>query len=295
MSTAAYNGVIIIESLNNETTGEDLLHELKLTKLFAEFNQPKSTYFVEREIVENRQELFLLLEMIQTRAESTGFMPIIHFEMHGLLDSNKKKIGVILKNGESIYWKEFSLALRGINRAYGNNLIIGMAVCFGAHLIETISATSEAPMWGVIGSEETLYIDDIPNIFTRLYREMLTDRTNPKAIIDSINTDYRTSLKLITAENIFLGGIKRYYDFACNPTHPDTWKRISNLAYSLALRNPYSWDLSSAAFQVQNYITSEKNKEDIFNRYSYVFFMKDIPGNTERFSQFSYQWLCSKI
>ena len=98
--------LIIIESLreNDKKTGSILQSELLKLKKFQNPDL-KTTLFS----INSKIELISLLESIISIQEKTGFIPHLHFEIHGFEN------GLELSNGDHINWSELMEYFSQIN------------------------------------------------------------------------------------------------------------------------------------------------------------------------------------
>ena len=159
-------GIVIIQSLddNEKQTGKDLYEK---TIKYIQFSKP----FLESNFydINNKTELFNVLNDIIKIAEEENKFFFLHFEAHG--DDE----GIGLKNAELITWSELLPLLRSLNIIYKNSLGIYLAVCKGNSLIRAIDPLLRSPFAFIIGSFETIYNIDILNAFEVFYSNFFTD------------------------------------------------------------------------------------------------------------------------
>src|SRR5207253_2783325 len=126
--------------------------------------------------------------------------PILHIETHGNPD------GIELTSGEFLRWAEFRQEFIAINVASNINLLIVLAACNGAHLLEIIQPTDRAPVRAIIGPNRVLYPAEVKKGTLALYRTLFKTK-NLVSAFDEMNeavaSDQKTFL-LHTAETIFL-------------------------------------------------------------------------------------------
>lgn len=288
MSSANYSGIVIIESLSDseKKTGKELYDEFGTMVLLADYIKPGSQYFRDYHPIEGKNDFLTLLELLRIKFEVESITPIIHLEMHGLED----KTGIIFKNEETISWEEIGDSLRQINIVTQNNLIVGMAVCFGAHLLNSNHMSRESPFWGIIGAQDKINNLEIPQMFSKLYRELIEGKSVDTSIAD-INNTYKSKLVFVPCEKLFLGAIQKYFDNLCNPKKIETWMRIDRLARQISIQNPNVWNQHNASIFAANFFFSEKNKELTYERYSERYFMKYLGDNRNRFARYNYDFL----
>jgi hypothetical protein len=148
----------------------------------------------------DKEHLILVLEHILKRTSHT--IPILHLAIHG--DKN----GLKLLN-DSISWNELAPYLSEINKRTKNNLMITLAVCCGAFIIELFEINTErAPFHIVFGPTAIINANLIDDIFTLFY-ETLFDSKDIKKAYDSIFEHYHIDLpiKLIPSNEFLLNSI----------------------------------------------------------------------------------------
>lgn len=133
--------LIIIESLreNDKKTGSLINAEiLKLKK----FQHPdlKTIVFSPK----SKDELIALFDTIIKLQEEKGFLPHLHFEIHGFEN------GLQLSNDDRINWSELMEYFSKINYLTKNHLVIYLAVCFGLSILKSINPLGRAPFKALI-------------------------------------------------------------------------------------------------------------------------------------------------
>jgi hypothetical protein len=155
------NTIYIIESLtdNEIKTGTILYNEI--IKILAY----KTNLFYTRIIsVQNKTEFIKSLQKIEYNV-GQNYFPLIHFEIHG--EEDKK--GLVLSNRELVTWEELSNLIRPINIATKNNLIITMAVCFGAFFWQQTKILEPAPFFGCLAPITSISGGEIMERFSNFY------------------------------------------------------------------------------------------------------------------------------
>jgi hypothetical protein len=200
MKTPKFNKIYVVESLRREDkkTGTDLYQDIlrwrtKDLEKDSELLQVKST-----------QEFFEFFQKVEHEVLFAHVYPLIHLEIHG------NKEGLHLSSGNFVEWDRLREKLVAINIGCKNNLLITLAVCEGAYLIDSIIPHLEgrAPFWGQIGPIHKVGEGDIAYSFHEFYDELLTSQDITKALTKLNNPLYEFNF----CETIFKDGFKAYLD-----------------------------------------------------------------------------------
>lgn len=152
--------LVILESIRSEEkqTGYELHASTVTYKKFAEENLNSSYHDVA-----DRQELLSLLEKLVDIAVHENHFFILHFEVHGY-DG-----GFQLKNGDQIEWRELLPLFQKLNVHYADMLMIILAVCKGASLLQFLDPTERSPFRALVSSARKMVEPDIVNGFEAFY------------------------------------------------------------------------------------------------------------------------------
>lgn len=135
------------------------------------------------------QDLFDSLNRILKDIKLTGKYPILHFCMHG------DTIGLEINNGDEVEWLQLKKILIDINVACHNNLLITLAVCEGAYLLNIIHPKDRSPFWGMIGNVEGVHQGQSPIAFTKFYKELLLSKQLASAF-DILNLYHKEGINI---------------------------------------------------------------------------------------------------
>jgi len=186
--------LIIIESLKDDDkkTGTILESEfLKFKKL--KYSDLKTIVFSPK----NKDELIALLEAIIKLQEEKGFLPHLHFEIHGFED------GLELSNGDRINWSELMKYFSQINYLTKNYLVIYLAVCFGASILKNINPLERAPFKALVTPVFKIKETQILSGFTSFYDEYFTS-FDLKESVNKMNEEIgEIVIKLVLGEYCF--------------------------------------------------------------------------------------------
>ena len=128
--------------------------------------------------VESKQGLYEALKSIQNAARGGAYMPLIHFETHG----NSDPPCLALVSGETVPWTELQCHLAPINEATRFNLIISVAACFGAGIVNAVNPMEPSPCWGLVGPLERRNAGDLLRDFLGFYEELIVSKDGDKAL-----------------------------------------------------------------------------------------------------------------
>ncbi len=157
--------LIIIESLKDDDKKTGTILNDELLKL-KKFQQPylKTIVFSPR----SKDELLVLFETIIKLQNEKGFLPHLHFEIHGFEN------GLELSNGDRINWSELMKHLSEINYLSKNYLVVYLAVCFGAAILKNINPLERAPFKALVTPVLKITEQQILSGFTSFYDEYFT-------------------------------------------------------------------------------------------------------------------------
>lgn len=157
--------LIIIESLKDDDKKTGTILEAELLKL-KKFQHPdlKTIVFSPK----SKDELIALFDTIIKLQEEKGFLPHLHFEIHGFEN------GLELSNGDRINWSELMEYFSKINYLTKNYLVIYLAVCFGASILKNINPLGRAPFKALIAPGWEITEGQILSGFTSFYDEYFT-------------------------------------------------------------------------------------------------------------------------
>ncbi len=173
MKTANFSKVVIIQSLNQDFTGNRLRDDLGVLAVFTE-----GIVTIELVDVKTKKQFFNLLYQIRQDVHEGQYEPIIHIEAHGNTDYS----GLSLASNESISWKEMKLPLSEINIATGLNLMLCISACYGGSFVSSINTNDRAPCWGLVGPKKEMYPQELLKAFTCFYEEIFKTRNGGQAI-----------------------------------------------------------------------------------------------------------------
>lgn len=168
MEAAKIGTIIIIESLKeNETkTGSNLFKDIICRYLEYYGNNEKIKH--ELHLINDKDELFLLLEKIIQNYKYYPSGILLHFEMHGSSD----KSGLVLSNDTLISWKQLQAPLIKLNVILENELYISMATCFGRFLHEAIEFRKKAPFRAFISASKEVSPLEVAQSFEAIFEKL---------------------------------------------------------------------------------------------------------------------------
>lgn len=274
MSNSFYfNKIQIIQSLgdNDRKTGTELYNDILKRQPYKYDALSVPPVFEANSLADFRAKL----AEIATERASTGAGIILHFEMHGASD----KSGVVLKSGERMKWQELGDALRKVNIATRNNLMVTMATCFGGHLLQTLSPLQPAPIYFMLGSMKEEWEGDLLEAYTVFY-ETLFDTLqigDAYARMRRQCGDSTNYFWAINEEDVFYKVYGDYLTFNCTPKAVEQRAKESIRCEG---KNRAKW-----RNLINEFIRLEKQTRPVYyKRYKDTFFMMDDPTNKERFT-----------
>lgn len=257
----------------DEFTGTKLHEDLETLSAYHDIGLN-----VELVNVHYKQDLFDALNKLEQQARSDATYPLIHFEIHGSDDAT----GLILSSNNYVGWSELKRPLTNINIACKLNLIIVLAVCYGAHLLEILQPTDQAPFWGLIGPIEKVGSGLILKSFYEFYHTLIsTGRGNDafRSLEKEIKKqNYDGKYQFMNAEALFKKVYQRYIKTECTP------KRIQYRAKKIyrEQKNEIGARYASVG-QIKRHLV--KTQESYYYKYLSTFFMHELyEENKNRFS-----------
>lgn len=270
MPIAHFSRIVIIQSLGSGGcfTGTSLQGDLKILEAYHDLG-------LEINLVNivNKRQLIEELSLIERRALDEDNYPLLHLEIHGSDDSS----GLILSSGEYVSWDDLKTPLTNINIATRLNLIVILAVCYGAHLMKIIQATDRAPCWGLIGPTKEISTGMVLSDFYKFYKTLLESGSGGSAFRALVETSENV-YHFTNAEQLFRTVYARFIEEECSPSSIDIRARR---LYRRLKKDPAARLVSVGKLKRQ----LKQTQEPYFNKYSDNFFMFDLyEDNRSRFT-----------
>ncbi len=163
MSSFSFNSIYILESLS-EVESEMTCNLYSIIE-----NQCKGTSIeTGYQKIYDRLHLIKVLNHINELAKNNGVVPILHLAIHG----NEK--GLVLIEG-TITWEELTPYLSELNYITKCNLVITLAVCYGAFIIELLGLNvGRAPFHAIFGPTVLINANLIDSFFQKFYSSLLS-------------------------------------------------------------------------------------------------------------------------
>jgi len=274
MPVANFSRIVIIQSLfsGDEFTGTKLHEDLETLNSFHDLGLEVDLINIER-----KDELFGALKGIREKTKD-GSYPLLHLEIHGSNDTS----GLILSSRDYVGWSELKGPLTEINIACRLNLIVILAVCYGAHLMQIIQPVDRAPCWGLIGPTEEIKCGLILKSFYEFYKVLIETGSGAEAfkILAKLrdNEGFKGAYRFSNAEYFFKTVYLRYKEEECSPSSIS--KRAKRMYRKMKKEKGNS--LRSVG-QIKRDL--RRTQEEYFYKYSENFFMCDLfEENKSRFN-----------
>lgn len=271
MKSANFNKVVIIQSLNQDFTGNRLQDDLGILTIFTKG-------IVTSNLIDTKTKKQFLdsLYKIKQDVHEGQYRPIIHIEAHGNTDNS----GLFLASNEDISWREMKLPLSEINMATGLNLLVCISACYGGSFVRALDTIDRAPCWGLVGPKEEMYPQDLLKSFTRFYEEIFRTGNGGNAIRHLNNGLIGNDAKFYftTAEQFFELIWINYLQNKCS--NEELNQRANNMVREL--RNKKSARIPSRNEMKKNII---QHNPKHFEKSKVNFFMMDLfDENKDRFT-----------
>lgn len=267
-----FNNIQILQSLGHRDrkTGTELYNDILCRQPYKHDALSVAPVFEANSLAELRAKLADLA----TERATVGIGMILHLEMHGADD----KSGVVLNSGELMTWQELGDALRKINIATRNNLMVTMATCYGGYLLQTIRPSQPAPMYFMLGSMREESEADLLEAYTVFY-ETLFDTFRIGEAYAKMRRQCGDSTNYfwpINEEDVFYIVYGGYLTVNCTPS------AVEQRAKDSIPRNGKTRAEWRKA--IKDFIKLEKRCRQIYYKeHKDIFFMLDDPANKDRF------------
>jgi hypothetical protein len=166
MSTTV-SELVIIESLPSDErqTGTELHQSLRSG---ADFEIPATLI----RVTTAAELLAKIVQMREHAAKAGGlWIPMVHLEIHGDVEQQ----GLVMSSGEFLSWNDLAAAIRELNIAVKNSIVVVLGVCSGAFLM-TGAATSpfeRSPFYGIIGPHTPVTNEHLVDAFRAFYSTLI--------------------------------------------------------------------------------------------------------------------------
>lgn len=273
-SSSHFNKLWVIESLKEGElqTGTNLINnQLSIAKL----NHPDLKIVLEKPIT--KSDFINVLAGIRTEVCVNSDYPMLHIECHGCPD------GLGVASGELVEWDELREVLIEINRACKLNLVIVLAACNGAHLINVSLKMDRAPFWAIIGPENEVKAGDVEKDFGAFYSTFF-ESLDGDAAVDALNSGVERKERkyhFLSAPGLFSKAYTKYYKSHC--IGKGRQKRIEDLT-TQAMNHPEikKHGVTLARAKIKEGLAS---KDDHFLKLKKRYFFIDcFPENAGRFT-----------
>lgn len=218
-TSAAYNQIIILQSLKIGHTGSRLFEDLNQIVRYAEGQvSPKLVD------VDSETDLLKELDRIHASVITDGIVPLLHFETHGTDD----KTGLVLASDEFVPWATIKEPLTAINAAMRMNLFVCLSACNGAGMTQIIQPTDRAPCWGMVGPISTMRAEELLRDYTAFYEELFKTKDGWAAIAKLNRGNIENGPYLFTTAEWFFRQVWRGYihNYCSRPIYIDRANRM---------------------------------------------------------------------
>jgi hypothetical protein len=156
--------------------------------------------------VANRQDLFDLLDTLAVQVEQ-GLRPILHFDTHGNPDA-----GLYLAPAkEWASWQDLIDALRTLNVATSNNLVVVFALCYGLHLYKLVELKKPTPAYLFAAVEAAVSVGFLEDETLAFYRQVLQNG----AFLEPFKATFGKQMSLMNCQGLFLKALAHYVKTQC--------------------------------------------------------------------------------
>lgn len=262
-----FNKIYVIESLNENKTGQELYDSL-IQRMAFKYKE-LHTQFCE---IESSEQWDTLMDNILDEC-GNDIIPLLHLEIHG------SQSGVVLKNGDLISVLHLGEQFRKINIACGCNLFVTLGVCKGLNILLNMSMDKPMPFIGAIGSFCNILEDDLRIRYFDFYETLFETFDIAKSFIalSKANPDCPSTYQYIPADELFYKNYSIYLKEKCSI---DALKKRADECMPIICSSRQQ----KRRFKCDFIKTERMNRAKYFKEHTTSFFMIDIfPENFERF------------
>lgn len=267
MNTNRFNQILIVDSIPlGEINTAKRLYEDVVT--YANAYKPSPAILYER--VESGEGFINLLRRCTSDASRTGDIPLLHIECHG------GEHGLQFADESFLDWSELKAPLTELNIATGLNLLVTVAACLGAAMVQVLKVGERAPFYGLIAPGRNMFPDELERPFRALFTTLLETKSAADSVkameVVSKPGDYGRT----TAEHLFGRVWQGYIDNYCTP--PVLRSSASDLRVKMKQEGK---EVPSIEVVARLLLDAGLNKR---RQYHETFFMFDLhPENQHRF------------
>lgn len=149
-----------------------------------------------------RNEFVSAIDASIDYARGQDRFPVLHLETHGSNDG-----GLYLGSGEVVSWRELKDRLIELNQIGRMGLLVFIAACNGARMVEILEPHETAPFRMMIGPNREVSYKEIMEGCQAFYR-VLAERASGDEAVEALNAAVEKGdepFQLYTAEQIFRG------------------------------------------------------------------------------------------
>jgi hypothetical protein len=140
-------------------------------------------------------------------AAREGLKPLIYLDMHGSATDGVQ----IAATNEMVSWERVVDALRGINRATGNNLLVVAGVCFGFHAIKQTYIMQHAPFYMLIAPEDEIFFGELMDQTFLFFQDLMTNFD----VVDAAKNHLSPKMKTFHCFKAFTVAMAKYIYYNC--------------------------------------------------------------------------------
>jgi hypothetical protein len=227
----------------------------------------------------DKSEMKAVTDRIFSEEVRKGFVPILHFEVHGC------ETGFSLRDDSLVAWDDFSLELARFNVATRFNLLTVFACCQGFLQIHSMNYSRACPFTGLVGCIGEPTTQELLECYDLLYRGIASQTPIDKAVQGmkaGLKSGSTVEFGLETAARMFRGVIEMIYrdnlntDYLSEKKEAIRQKMLKEAALERIL-SPISSQQMERTFQ-------ESLEREVRKFHRNYFAVDQIPENAARYS-----------
>jgi len=274
--------IYLIESLppGDQRTGKHLLEDA-LSPLCEQYDGNASYAYPQ-----TRVHFFDLLRQIATESSEGQLAPIIQIEAHGHLSPNGGTDGLLLASGAVVSWADLGRALRAVNVASHNNVLLMLMACTSKDVIRMVDFADRAPFRGLVAALRDVTPDEVLGGMTIFYRTFLETQSHVLAaerMNEAGRPDGSPPFGYVSAEALFHTFVEKNYH-----RHMTARGRQNMAERLVAMRRErpaeYLRDIVGLRRDIKGFLKTAT--KPIVKRKFDTFLMRDLyPGDQEWFEE----------
>lgn len=282
-----FNKIYVIESLNDSVGDYNghsglVLKENCLDNIASIYKEINIEYID----IRSKEDWDNFFDTLYNQCKENGCKPFLHFEIHGVPYEEKKIIELslsdsclLIKNGDTVSFGEFSEAIKKINEACECNLGFTLGVCYGLlPALKSISAIDAIPFFVAVGSRGSLMESHLTYNFQEFFESLFASQSIIEAVksLKASEVNDTNEYEIYDPHSFFMAAWVKYMNDT--DSGKNLIKRMNECRMITGDRNQ----------NIKNKLIfkklERKGREEIYQKFKRGFYrLNQYPGNEEKF------------